>query len=64
MPREVACPTCRRRGPWLEQPSGPFCSPRCRLLDLGKWLDEEHRISGPLAPEHLEEMPDEIREKE
>jgi len=27
----------------------PFCSERCRLIDLGKWLDEEHRIPGPPA---------------
>jgi endogenous inhibitor of DNA gyrase (YacG/DUF329 family) len=27
----------------------PFCSPRCKLLDLGKWLDEDYRIPGPRA---------------
>lgn len=57
MPREVKCPRCRKQGPWLELPSGPFCSSRCKLLDLGQWLDEEHRISSPLAPEHLEDLP-------
>ena len=49
-PREltVACPTCGkpvvRRRP-QEAPFFPFCSERCRLLDLGKWLNAEHRIS-------------------
>jgi endogenous inhibitor of DNA gyrase (YacG/DUF329 family) len=29
--------------------SFPFCSDRCRLLDLGKWLGEQYRIPGPRA---------------
>ena len=28
----------------------PFCSERCKLLDLGAWLDEEHRIAGADTP--------------
>jgi endogenous inhibitor of DNA gyrase (YacG/DUF329 family) len=47
---EVRCPTCRKRGDWFAQPWGPFCSHRCRMIDLGKWLGEEHRISEPLRP--------------
>lgn len=27
----------------------PFCSDRCKLLDLGKWLGEEYRVAGPRA---------------
>jgi len=63
MAREVKCSGCGKKGLWLELPSGPFCSRRCKLLDLGQWLDEEHRISGPLAPEHLEDLPDEFQEE-
>jgi endogenous inhibitor of DNA gyrase (YacG/DUF329 family) len=33
---------------------GPFCSHRCKLIDLGKWLDEEHSISELLRPGQLE----------
>jgi endogenous inhibitor of DNA gyrase (YacG/DUF329 family) len=32
-----------------ENRSYPFCSDRCRLIDLGKWLGEEYRIPGPRA---------------
>jgi endogenous inhibitor of DNA gyrase (YacG/DUF329 family) len=53
---DVPCPTCRKRGPWFDRPEGPFCSPRCRLIDLGKWLNEEQRISSPLTPEYFEEL--------
>jgi endogenous inhibitor of DNA gyrase (YacG/DUF329 family) len=32
----------------------PFCSDRCRLVDLGKWLGEEYRIAGPRAGDGVE----------
>lgn len=51
---EIRCPRCRRRGPWLERPVGPFCSERCRLIDLGQWLGEEHRIVRELRPGDFE----------
>ena len=52
--RIVRCPTCRKEGPWLEGDYLPFCSKRCKLVDLGKWLDEENRTTEPLRPEHFE----------
>ena len=57
-PPKVVCPTCKKRGDWFATDFGPFCSKRCRLLDLGKWLGEENRISEPLRPEHLEKYAD------
>ncbi|MGB7768114.1 MAG: DNA gyrase inhibitor YacG [Verrucomicrobiia bacterium] len=51
---KVTCPTCRKSGDWFATPWGPFCSRRCQLVDLGKWLEGEHAISEPLQPEHLE----------
>ena len=42
----LRCPTCRREVlPRSQNPSFPFCSPRCRAVDLGKWLGEEYRVS-------------------
>ncbi len=43
---DIKCPTCRNPAPWRDNPFRPFCSERCRLLDLGKWLDEAYRIPG------------------
>lgn len=58
MPRPASCPTCQKKGSWLEGPFAPFCSERCKLIDLGKWLGEEYRIASPLTAEDLEELSD------
>ncbi len=52
MPATVKCPTCGRRIEWSEQsPFRPFCSERCRVIDLGAWLTEKHAIPGtPTEP--------------
>lgn len=45
-PRTVACPTCRRRVAWLpENRYRPFCSERCRRIDLGAWASGEYTIA-------------------
>lgn len=42
------CPICRKSaGPRPENPAFPFCSPQCKLVDLGRWLDGGYRVPGP-----------------
>lgn len=43
----VTCPTCHVKTPWEGNPWRPFCSERCKLIDLGDWASENHRIPGP-----------------
>jgi hypothetical protein len=38
------CPTCRAVVATDGNDAFPFCSPRCRLVDLGRWLGEEYRV--------------------
>jgi endogenous inhibitor of DNA gyrase (YacG/DUF329 family) len=54
----VICPTCKKSGDWFAGKFGPFCSRRCKLVDLGKWFGGEHAISEPLRPEHFERFAD------
>ncbi|MCX6595356.1 MAG: DNA gyrase inhibitor YacG [Acidobacteria bacterium] len=42
---KAKCPICRRLVP-AGEPDFPFCSARCREVDLGKWATEEYRIPG------------------
>jgi len=53
-PSRTTCPTCQKKGAWLSGDFGPFCSQRCKLVDLGKWLNAEQVISEPLRPEHFQ----------
>lgn len=44
-PLEVSCPTCQRSVIWSTQsPFRPFCTERCRLIDLGVWANEGYRV--------------------
>ena len=46
-PLTVQCPTCQNPVVWsAEQQFKPFCSERCRLIDLGDWATEAHKIVG------------------
>ena len=47
--QRVKCPTCQREIDWPQSPYRPFCSERCRLIDLGAWLTEKHAIAGEPA---------------
>ena len=46
MPRVVNCPICRVEVSWEGNPYRPFCSERCRLIDLGAWSEGRYRIPG------------------
>ena len=51
----MRCPICGKNArPREQNPTIPFCSPRCKQIDLGKWLNEEHRVHTDEKPQ-LEE---------
>jgi endogenous inhibitor of DNA gyrase (YacG/DUF329 family) len=43
------CPRCGSLIRWEGNPYRPFCSQRCKLIDLGRWIDEQYRIDGEKA---------------
>lgn len=50
--KPILCPTCRK----VVEPTAedfPFCSDRCRLIDLGKWASGDYKISSPIFDEEL-----------
>lgn len=42
----VPCPKCKKLARYEGNPDRPFCSERCKLLDLGAWASEDYRIQG------------------
>ena len=56
MNKIVKCPTCKKPVEWNQQSKfKPFCTERCRLIDLGEWASENHVITDDSASieEHL-----------
>lgn len=44
---KLRCPTCKASIYWSDAfPFRPFCSERCKLIDLGEWASENHKIPG------------------
>jgi len=63
MPKALFCPTCRNVV-LVENEYFPFCSDRCRLLDLGKWASGDYKVSTPIQdPDLLEELSRSNRDK-
>ncbi|HEV7226687.1 MAG TPA: DNA gyrase inhibitor YacG [Pirellulales bacterium] len=54
----VRCPVCDRRFESSESQTVPFCSDRCRRIDLGRWLGEEYSVPAERQEED-EEYPEE-----
>jgi len=52
----VPCAICGKEADFFAPPTGPFCSDRCKLVDLGKWFGEEYKISEPLRAEDFAEF--------
>ncbi len=68
MPRKksgsLRCPTCRTIV-LANGPNFPFCSDRCRLIDLGKWASGGYVISTPITdPEKLESLAEEHSQRD
>ncbi|MBL4866533.1 MAG: DNA gyrase inhibitor YacG [Pseudomonadales bacterium] len=46
-PITLKCPTCSKALEWSDKfPFKPFCTYRCKLIDLGEWANENHSIAG------------------
>jgi endogenous inhibitor of DNA gyrase (YacG/DUF329 family) len=44
---KLTCPICEKVEDAISEsawPEFPFCSPRCKLIDLGRWLREDYRV--------------------
>ncbi|WP_312511434.1 DNA gyrase inhibitor YacG [Massilia sp.] len=56
----VACPTCAKKVEWLDSNKfRPFCSERCKQIDLGAWAEEKYAIPGAAPLDSQDEPQDE-----
>lgn len=47
----VPCPICKKKTVWKENPHRPFCSERCRMMDLGNWADGSYSVESNSQPD-------------
>lgn len=56
---KITCPTCAKPNTWqIENTFRPFCSDRCKLIDLGEWASESRAIAG--EPVEIELLSDDV----
>jgi uncharacterized protein len=53
----MKCPICGKPVEWKDNPFRPFCSERCKLVDLGRWVSDEYSVPGPPLPQDSNETP-------
>lgn len=61
--KSISCPICKKEASWQDNIFRPFCSERCKLIDLGKWAAEEYRVAGE-KKDSSEENPEEKNAEE
>jgi endogenous inhibitor of DNA gyrase (YacG/DUF329 family) len=55
----IRCPVCKEPTTWEENRYRPFCSERCKFLDLAAWASEDYKIPGKKEEEEDEKKNDE-----
>jgi uncharacterized protein len=53
----MKCPICGKPIEWKDNLFRPFCSERCKLIDLGRWVSEEYSVPGPPLPQESDDSP-------
>ncbi|UCH80404.1 MAG: DNA gyrase inhibitor YacG [Nitrospiraceae bacterium] len=59
---KVKCPTCRKKNEWNDNPFRPFCSERCKLIDLGAWAADKYKIEGKIDSDDSQSIEKEIND--
>nr|WP_289056925.1 DNA gyrase inhibitor YacG [uncultured Psychrobacter sp.] len=49
-PKTYPCPRCGTQTAWQDNKYKPFCSSRCKLIDLGAWANEEYTLPAETTP--------------
>lgn len=53
MPRHFPCPRCGQHSTWEDNAFRPFCSERCKMIDLGAWASDDYKLPTEDAPSSM-----------
>ena len=53
----MKCPTCGKPAQRKDNAFRPFCSERCKMVDLGRWVNDEYRVPGKPIPTESADLP-------
>jgi endogenous inhibitor of DNA gyrase (YacG/DUF329 family) len=57
MIKSINCPHCKKKSSMsVDNPYRPFCSERCKLIDLGEWASETYRVPSEEKPEENQDL--------
>ncbi|WPU64619.1 DNA gyrase inhibitor YacG [Peredibacter starrii] len=60
----VTCPNCKKKFNYYSSEFRPFCSEKCRLIDLGQWLTESYTVPvEKLTEEEIQTLEELVHEK-
>jgi endogenous inhibitor of DNA gyrase (YacG/DUF329 family) len=51
----VGCPSCKKKFKYYTSENRPFCSDRCKMVDLGHWFDESYAVKGKTGTVYIED---------
>ena len=51
----VNCPRCKKKFSYYTSESRPFCSDKCKMIDMGTWLTENYQIAGQTNSVYIED---------
>ena len=61
---EVDCPNCKKKFNYYSSEFRPFCTEKCRLIDLGQWLTESYSVKAEkVTEEEFQQLEELIHEK-
>lgn len=52
---EVKCPTCKKKFEYYSSEQRPFCTEKCKMVDMGQWLTESYTIEGKSNTVYIED---------
>jgi len=61
----IKCPSCKKKFDYYKSESRPFCTERCKMVDLGNWFNEEYQLESrePISDQDMDKIVENLSEE-